>query len=75
MKRMPQTAASFLVGAMAISALPPLSGFVSEWLIFQVLFAGLRDAASGGKMLFAGMMACLALTSALAAAVLSRPSA
>jgi len=68
MKRMPQTAASFLVGAMAISALPPLSGFVSEWLIFQVLFAGLRDAASGGKMLFAGMMACLALTSALAAA-------
>ncbi len=67
-KRMPQTAASFLVGAMAISALPPLSGFVSEWLIFQVFFAGLRDAASGGKLFFAGMMACLALTSALAAA-------
>lgn len=67
-KRMPQTAASFLVGAMAISALPPLSGFVSEWLIFQVFFAGLRDASSGGKLFFAGMMACLALTSALAAA-------
>ena len=67
-KRMPQTAASFLVGAMAISALPPLSGFVSEWLIFQVFFAGLRDASCGGKLFFAGMMACLALTSALAAA-------
>ncbi|MDD5020133.1 MAG: proton-conducting transporter membrane subunit [Candidatus Omnitrophica bacterium] len=67
-KRMPQTAAAFLVGAMAISALPPLSGFVSEWLIFQVFFAALRDATSGGKLFFAGMMACLALTSGLAAA-------
>jgi hydrogenase-4 component B len=68
-KRMPQTALSFLVGAMAISALPPLSGFVSEWLIFQVFFAALRDAASSsGKLFFAGVMACLGLTSALAAA-------
>jgi formate hydrogenlyase subunit 3/multisubunit Na+/H+ antiporter MnhD subunit len=33
--RMPQTAFYFLVGALAISALPPLNGFVSEWLTFQ----------------------------------------
>ena len=32
---MPKTALYFLVGALAISALPPLNGFVSEWLIFQ----------------------------------------
>ena len=32
---MPQTAFYFLVGALAISALPPLNGFVSEWLTFQ----------------------------------------
>ena len=32
---MPQTAMYFLVGALAISALPPLNGFVSEWLTFQ----------------------------------------
>jgi formate hydrogenlyase subunit 3/multisubunit Na+/H+ antiporter MnhD subunit len=32
---MPKTAFYFLVGALAISALPPLNGFVSEWLTFQ----------------------------------------
>jgi hydrogenase-4 component B len=32
---MPATAFYFLVGALAISALPPLNGFVSEWLTFQ----------------------------------------
>jgi hydrogenase-4 component B len=32
---MPKTAFYFLIGALAISALPPLNGFVSEWLTFQ----------------------------------------
>ena len=36
-KRMPLTGAFFFVGALAISAIPPLNGFVSEWLIFQSL--------------------------------------
>ena len=35
--RMPQTAFVFLVGCVAISALPPLNGFVSEWLTFQAI--------------------------------------
>ena len=34
-RTMPVTAFYFLVGALAISALPPLNGFVSEWLTFQ----------------------------------------
>lgn len=34
-RTMPRTALYFLVGALAISALPPLNGFVSEWLTFQ----------------------------------------
>ncbi|HEY6720022.1 MAG TPA: hydrogenase 4 subunit B [Burkholderiales bacterium] len=34
-RSMPKTAFYFLIGALAISALPPLNGFVSEWLIFQ----------------------------------------
>jgi formate hydrogenlyase subunit 3/multisubunit Na+/H+ antiporter MnhD subunit len=34
-RSMPATAFHFLVGALAISALPPLNGFVSEWLTFQ----------------------------------------
>ncbi|MGH8677631.1 MAG: hydrogenase 4 subunit B, partial [Burkholderiales bacterium] len=32
---MPHVAFYFLIGALAISALPPLNGFVSEWLTFQ----------------------------------------
>jgi formate hydrogenlyase subunit 3/multisubunit Na+/H+ antiporter MnhD subunit len=38
MNRMPVTGLCFLIGAAAISALPPLNGFVSEWLVFQSLF-------------------------------------
>jgi formate hydrogenlyase subunit 3/multisubunit Na+/H+ antiporter MnhD subunit len=34
-RKMPGTAFYFLIGALAISALPPLNGFVSEWLMFQ----------------------------------------
>ena len=34
-RTMPKTAFFFLIGALAISALPPLNGFVSEWLTFQ----------------------------------------
>ncbi len=37
---MPWTGAIFLTGAMAISAIPPLNGFVSEWFLYQALFIG-----------------------------------
>ena len=40
LKRMPWTAATFLIGAVAISGLPPLNGFVSEFLIFFGAFKG-----------------------------------
>ncbi|HBE05633.1 MAG TPA: hydrogenase 4 subunit B, partial [Firmicutes bacterium] len=45
-RRMPWTAASFLVGAMAIASLPPLNGFASEWAVFQSLI-GLSRQLSG----------------------------
>ena len=41
--RMPRTALFFLIGAVAISGLPPLNGFVSEWLTFQSLLLGFRS--------------------------------
>ncbi|HMA65642.1 MAG TPA: proton-conducting transporter membrane subunit, partial [Chitinispirillaceae bacterium] len=41
-KRMPKTAALFLVGAIAICALPPLNGFVSEWLMYTGFFKYLQ---------------------------------
>lgn len=34
-KRLPRTSIIVLVGCVAISGLPPLNGFVSEWLTFQ----------------------------------------
>ncbi len=34
---MPQTAFFFLIGSLAVSALPPFNGFVGEWLIIQSL--------------------------------------
>src|ERR1039457_700918 len=37
---MPVTAFCFLIGAIAISGLPPLNGFASEWLTYQTLLAG-----------------------------------
>ena len=38
-RRMPRTTAAMLIAALAIAALPPLNGFVSEWLLFQAVLA------------------------------------
>jgi len=67
-RRMPWTAWLFLVGAAAIAALPPLNGFVSEWMTFQaLLLGGVRLGGSPGlAAAFAASM--LALTGGLAAA-------
>lgn len=67
-KKMPQTAAFFLLGAMAISALPPLNGFVSEWLTLQAFFLGAFNVIGGSKLFLGICAAMLALTSGLAAA-------
>lgn len=68
-KRMPYTAAFFLIGSAAISALPPLNGFVSEWLTFQALFF-LPKALAGvtGKIASGAFISLLGITGALAAA-------
>ena len=44
-RSMPWTAGFFTLGAMAICALPPLNGFVSEWLVFSGLFDASRHQA------------------------------
>ncbi len=67
-KRMPGTAAFFLIGAIAISALPPLNGFVSEWLTYQSLLQGFGTTTSVMRLIFPLSGAMLALTGALAAA-------
>src|SRR5438445_8260038 len=67
-KRMPKTALFFLIGAVAISALPPLNGFVSEWLSYQSLLQGFGTTPSLIRLMFPLSGAMLALTGALAAA-------
>ena len=66
--RMPQTAFVFLVGCMAISALPPLNGFVSEWLTFQAILLSPQLPSWGLKLLIPAVGGLLALSAALAAA-------
>jgi formate hydrogenlyase subunit 3/multisubunit Na+/H+ antiporter MnhD subunit len=72
LKRMPVTGATFLVGAIAISGLPPLNGFVSEFLLFLGSFV-----ASGTAKLPVGIagvaaIAGLALIGGLAAACFAK---
>jgi NADH:ubiquinone oxidoreductase subunit 5 (subunit L)/multisubunit Na+/H+ antiporter MnhA subunit len=66
--RMPLTAFTFLVGCVAISALPPLNGFVSEWMTFQAILLSPDLPEWGLKLLVPAVGALLALSAALAAA-------
>jgi hydrogenase-4 component B len=67
-RRMPRTALCFLVGAVAICGLPPLNGFVSEFLVYLGLFDALADG-RGPSFPAASLAApALALIGALAAA-------
>src|SRR5271163_5348049 len=70
--RMPQTALVFLIGCAAISALPPLNGFVSEWLTFQAILLSPELPSWGLKLLIPAVGALLALAAALAASCFVR---
>jgi NADH:ubiquinone oxidoreductase subunit 5 (subunit L)/multisubunit Na+/H+ antiporter MnhA subunit len=65
---MPATAFAFLVGCVAISALPPLNGFVSEWLTFQAILLSPQLPDWGLKFSIPAVGGLLALSAALAAA-------
>src|SRR6266568_1384801 len=60
--RMPHTAVAFLVGCAAISALPPLNGFVSEWLTFQAILVSPQLPQWGLKLMVPAVGALLALS-------------
>ncbi len=66
--KMPLASFAFLTGCVAISALPPLNGFVSEWLTFQAILLSPALPHWGLKILIPGVGAVLALSAALAAA-------
>jgi hydrogenase-4 component B len=69
-RRMPLTAAAFLLGSVAIVGLPPLNGFVSEWVVLQAL---LRSGMTSGPVQVAVFAAAgVGIVAALAAACFSR---
>jgi len=81
-KSMPQTALLFLIGSMAITALPPFNGFFSEWLTFQSLFQGISTPNSqviwifiiaAGALAFTGGLALACFVKAFGAIFLARP--
>ena len=69
---MPLTGATFLIGAAAISGLPPLNGFVSEFLIYLASFKGAVSLSGSGSVPMFAAIAGLALIGGLAAACFTK---
>ena len=65
---MPITTAAFAIGAFALAALPPLGGFVSEWLLLQSLVHGLPSSSTLVTVAMPVAVAAVALTGGLAVA-------
>jgi formate hydrogenlyase subunit 3/multisubunit Na+/H+ antiporter MnhD subunit len=74
LRRMPWTGACFLLGAAAISGLPPLNGFVSEFLIYVAAFRGVVGATGAVAVVASGLatIAALALIGGLAVACFAK---
>ena len=66
-RRLPTAAIATLAGGAALAALPPFSGFVSEWLGLEALMQGFRVSGTGSHLAIALAGALVALTAGLAA--------
>jgi hydrogenase-4 component B len=71
-KKMPCTGMAFLIGAVAISGLPPLNGFVSEFVIYIASFSGAISMNPYSSLSLIGAIAGLALIGGLAAACFTK---
>lgn len=71
-RRMPASSAIALVGTLSLAALPPLNGFVSEWLVFQGLFQGFRVHSHVDGVLIVLAAAALGLTGGMAILAFAR---
>jgi len=65
-RRMSWTASFFLVGALSIAAIPPLNGFVSEWLTYQAFFTASTGPDFTSRLFGPLAAVMLAITGALA---------
>jgi len=82
MQRMPRTGSLMLLGALAIAGLPPMNGFVSEWLLYLALMhAGIASAGATavlaliavGVVSLVGALAGLAFVRLVGTALLGQP--
>jgi formate hydrogenlyase subunit 3/multisubunit Na+/H+ antiporter MnhD subunit len=65
-KKMPFTAFAFLIGAIAISGIPPFNGFISEFIIYNGFFEGIKQDGLAFPMLMMFGILALALIGGLA---------
>lgn len=65
-RTLPWLSVVFLIGCLAIAAIPPFNGFVSEWLTLQTFLQSAVFSSALVKIVFALCGAILALTAALA---------
>ena len=65
-RRLPVAAIATLSGGAALAALPPFSGFVSEWLGLEALMQGFRVNGAGSHLAIALAGAAVALAAGLA---------
>lgn len=70
--RMPWVAGCAMLGAASAAALPPFSGFASEWLLLQSLIQGFRVAEMSVQLLAAAALAVAGMAIGLAAAAMVR---
>lgn len=70
-KRLPWTATLFLLGGLAIAALPPLNGFISELIIYSGLLSG-RGPSELDNVVLIGAAALLAFVGAVSALSMTR---
>ena len=63
---MPRTAALFLVGSVAICGLPPMNGFVSEFILYLGFFSGVKDGTAPVVLCLGIALTALALIGGLA---------
>jgi hydrogenase-4 component B len=66
MKRMPRTGSWMMLGSLAIAGLPPLNGFVSEWLLYLALLQGALSSSGAATVLLMIAAGVVSLVGALA---------
>ena len=69
-KKMPKTTICFLIGALAISGLPPFNGFVSKWMIYQAAY---EKGIETGNFWYMFVCAVAVVTSSITMAYFMKP--